>query len=137
MLDRFDALLEAIGEDAEPLEEARGLMGTLADYMARGEILFLQVAVKQIKKIAGRKAEKVAVERAGSTTAFLSYDGQDARDMDLDFMAQLIIKGHDVKVLLNVKSAYSGSSNEELTMKLGQLKPDAITQVFRRYFGGR
>jgi hypothetical protein len=127
----------AMGEDAEPLEEARGLMGTLADYMARGEILFLQVAVKQIKKVAGRKAEKVAVERAGSTTSFLSYDGQDARDMDLDFMAQLIVKRPDVKVLISVKSAYAGSNDEELSMKIGQLKPEAITHVFRRYFGGR
>ncbi len=121
----------------ESLTEASGMRGTFAEYLGRAEKAFLNAAAKEIKKIAGARAENVAVKqgRPGGPP-WLDYEGQDKSDIDLEFTASLTMsQPNKITIHWNSRSAYTGRDKGRIEDSIGQATPGAIVQAWLSKFG--
>jgi hypothetical protein len=118
------------------LKTQGSLKGTYADYMYAGDELFLKEAMKGIRKLAGKKASVLKVVRKGGRAPFLTFEGEDKSDMSLDFTIQVFSTSvSDVTLDWFGNSVLRGRINGDMSYKAGMLKPQAVVDTFREYFG--
>lgn len=117
-------------------QKVSGMGGSYADFVYRGEELFLNEVAKHIKKIAGGHAERVHVIRSGGRAPLLVYEGQDRSDTDLEFTVHLIsTSSSDVLLSWFGTSALGGRFDSKRKFKWGQLTPATASAVFQEVFG--
>jgi len=114
---------------------AEGKSKSYADYEKQASVDFLKSAVPGIKKIAGGHAEKVRVV-SGVIAPHLSYEGQDASDIDLSVIMSVFPSGEN-KVKLIVMTDRSGSHDpdEVYELKKGVMTTSFIVNAFHGKFG--
>lgn len=104
---------------------------TFADFMYTGEELFLKQVAKRINSLA-RGHGKARVLRQGKTPPFLTYEGQDMNDFDIEMTFGLIsTSGSDVLVHYFGKGSYNGVFQGKAPLKWGQLKPEFLVSQWK------
>jgi len=124
--DLRSAILPLLGVDKKA-----SLEGTYADFVFRGEALFLQEAAKGINALSrGHGTAKLHFQ--GGRSPFLTYDGEDMNDIGLDVTFSISnTSSTDVTLHWWGKSEYTGRIDGRAEMKWGQLTSDRVVQEWR------
>jgi len=118
------------------LERQAAASDSYASYMYWAEEMFLKEALKQIKKIAGGHAEKVEVVRSGGRQPFLTYEGQDKSDMDMEFTCSTFMSSDTEATLIWFgETVMGGRFDDKLKRKIGAFTPSTIASIFKNVFG--
>ena len=117
-------------------ERQAAAANSYANYLYGADERFLLEAAKLIKKIAGGHAERVDVVRSGGRQPFLTYEGQDRSDLDLDFTCSFFMTSDtEVTFMWFGEKVMTGRFDAKLKRKIGAFTPNTIADIFSNVFG--
>jgi len=117
------------------LTRMSNLAGTFADYLYKGEDLFLKASAKGINSLARDKGEAKVLRERGQPP-YLVYDGADMNDHAFQVTMQLVVVSSS-KVLLHFygEGAYSGRFDGKDQFTWGNLKPSTLVDLWKTRVG--
>jgi hypothetical protein len=107
--------------------DRRAAKNTYSDFLKRAEFDFLDGAAKVIN--GKQKYIKAKVDK-GVSMSFLTFEGQDKSDFNLEGSVAVILQtNYDVLLTMQFTSAMTGRGQEERKVKVGELNQDFIVNL--------